>query len=83
MAGEPPFSAIPANQYGFNGEANDFHAAAPYTTGQFELSSIVLNGNPSNNVYVFGRGTQYSGTINTATQDVDPPGHICGLQNYR
>ncbi|MEI2608159.1 MAG: choice-of-anchor Q domain-containing protein [Candidatus Promineifilaceae bacterium] len=66
--------AIPANQYGFNGEANDFHAAAPYTTGQFELSSIVLNGNPSNNVYVSGRGTQYSGTINTATQDVGTAG---------
>ncbi len=60
--------------YGFNGEANDFHNASPFTPGQFELASIVLNGNATNNVYVFDSGTQFIGTINMTTQNVGVTG---------
>jgi CSLREA domain-containing protein len=66
--------ASPTSLYGFNGELNDFHDAAPFTTGQFEVSSIVLNGAASNNVLVYGQGTQYPGTINITTQNVGTTG---------
>ena len=68
------FLVVPGGSYGFNGEANDFHNATPFTTGQFELSSIVLNGNASNNVYVFDSGTESIGTINITTQNVGTTG---------
>ncbi|HNB52294.1 MAG TPA: hypothetical protein PK530_10145, partial [Anaerolineales bacterium] len=68
------FLVSPGGSYGFNGEANDFHNATPFTSGQFELSSIVLNGDASNNVYVFDSGTQNIGTINMTTQNVGTTG---------
>lgn len=66
---------IPAATYGFNGEGNDFTNTAPYTAGQYEISAMVLNGNPiADNVLVYGRGTPYTGTINIGTQNVGTSG---------
>lgn len=66
---------IPAATYGFSGEGNDFTNTAPYTAGQYEISAMVLNGNPiADNVLVYGRGTPYTGTINIGTQNVGTSG---------
>ncbi len=63
-----------SQNYGFNGESNDYHHAAPYTIGQYQVSSIVFNGNSSNNVVVTGNGTSYTGSINITTQNVSVDG---------
>ncbi|GIK57640.1 MAG: hypothetical protein BroJett015_33030 [Chloroflexota bacterium] len=66
---------IPSATYGFSGEGNDFTNVVSYTVGQYEISAMVLNGNPTaDNVLVYGRGTAYTGTINIGTQNLGTTG---------
>ncbi|OQA15858.1 MAG: hypothetical protein BWY63_02842 [Chloroflexi bacterium ADurb.Bin360] len=65
---------IGAAGYGFNGESNDYHSAAPFTAGQYEVSSIVFTGIPANNILVTGKGTEHLGTINATTENVGVDG---------
>lgn len=68
--------------YGFNGLNNDFHYAAPYAPNQYELSSVILNGNASNNVLVYDSGRQYVGTINMTTQNIGDASSTIGRYTF-
>jgi hypothetical protein len=59
---------------GFNGQSNDFHNGPTFSTNQFYITDILLNGAGSNNVAVYQDGTSLVGTINMTTQDVSAAG---------
>ncbi len=66
--------AYETNDYGFNGEGNDFRAAS-YVPGQYYVSSIVLNGQTvGDNVLVSSQGTTYLNQINMSLQEVSTTG---------
>ncbi|HUT08971.1 MAG TPA: LamG-like jellyroll fold domain-containing protein, partial [Thermoguttaceae bacterium] len=63
-----------SGKYGFCGESNDSNSLGPYAAGEWNLSVMTLNGQPSNNILVWDNGNLQTGSINITTQNVGTTG---------